>query len=83
MRSKSDVENRHVLKYAGYPDVQESSLRMTDNFALRPEYAPFSDECSLDLRSRHRIELVYQFGELAPSRIQNLPREDLGTCPGQ
>jgi hypothetical protein len=39
MRSKSDVENRHLLKYAGYPDMQENSLRMTDNFALRPEYA--------------------------------------------
>jgi hypothetical protein len=37
MRSKSDVENRYVLKYAGYPDVQESSLRITDNFALEPE----------------------------------------------
>jgi len=39
MRSKSDVENRHLLKYAGYPDMQKNSLRMTDNFALRPEYA--------------------------------------------
>ncbi|MEA3174910.1 MAG: hypothetical protein QOF42_2321, partial [Gammaproteobacteria bacterium] len=37
MRSKSDVENRYVLKYAGYPDVQESSLRITDNCALQPE----------------------------------------------
>jgi hypothetical protein len=44
MRSKSDVENRHLLKYAGYPDMQENSLRITDNFALGPEYAVF---CSL------------------------------------
>jgi hypothetical protein len=41
MRSKSDVKSRHLLKYAGYPDVQRKSLRMTNNFALGPEYALF------------------------------------------
>jgi hypothetical protein len=40
MRSKSDTANQHLLIYAGYPDIQERSLRMTDNFALAPEYAP-------------------------------------------
>jgi hypothetical protein len=40
MRSKSDVENRSLLENASYPGVLESSLRITDSFALRPEYAP-------------------------------------------
>lgn len=39
MRSKSDVEDRYLLKNASYPDVQKISLRMTDSFALGPEYA--------------------------------------------
>jgi len=46
MRSKSDVENRHLLKYAGYPDMQQNSLRMTDNFALEPSCAAAHDGSS-------------------------------------
>lgn len=34
MRSKADVENRYLLKYADYLDVEANLLRMTDNFAL-------------------------------------------------
>jgi hypothetical protein len=39
MRSKSDVENRYLLKYPSYPGVHENSLCMTDSFASRREYA--------------------------------------------
>jgi len=40
MRRRSGTVNRLPLKYAAYLSIQESSLRMTDNFALAPEYAP-------------------------------------------
>ena len=43
MRSKSDVENRYLLKHAGYPDMQENSLGMTYNFALAPSCAAAHD----------------------------------------
>jgi hypothetical protein len=63
MRSKSDVENRYLLKYAGYPDVQASSLRMIDNFALGPEYS----------KSRLRIAKSLTFHKMTFIRPHTLP----------
>jgi hypothetical protein len=39
MRSRSGTVNRLQQINTGYPNIQESSLRMTNNFALNPEYA--------------------------------------------
>ena len=41
MKQPASVRNRYLLKYTVYPDVQQSSLRMTDNFTLRLEWVPY------------------------------------------